>query len=277
MWYQLSLILCAFAIAEALLGKGKIRNTLKPGQILRTTISPIYCVINPEFDVVPTEISPVSKLQKGVVLLAQPNEFNRFLVKAAIFLYDYGSERGSRGVILERATAFSMGESSPNAGCFEANTLFMGGSDGSDTAIMLHKYDLDGFSKYIGKGIYIGGMKEARELVSNRGAIPIDFKFIFNNIEWAPGQLENEVKEGKWNLAVVPPDMILSQSLSSLRVPLWSKARNHLISIGAVSSGGDEKESNDDDESVQQELEDDDEEDEEDGGEKIDFGYKKNS
>jgi hypothetical protein len=43
-----------------------------------------------------------------------------------------------------------MGEVSPNIGPLQSNVLFMGGEHGSDTAIMLHRYDLEGFAKYIG-------------------------------------------------------------------------------------------------------------------------------
>lgn len=44
------------------------------------------------------------------------------------------------------SAAFSMGETSPNSGPFEPNTLFLGGEAGSDTAMMFHKYDLQGIT-----------------------------------------------------------------------------------------------------------------------------------
>jgi len=227
----------------------------------------------------PSDIVPAQALERGVVLLAQPNEFNHFLIKAAVLLFDYGSPRGSRGVILERATAFTMGETTPNAGPFEANTLFMGGSDGTDTAMMFHKYDLQGFSKAVGAGLYVGGMKEARELVLSRAAKPRDFKFIFNNVEWAPGLLEREVAEGRWDLAVLPPDLVLEQG--SGVGSLWAKARNTLRNVGALraqsspAEDAEVKEAEPWDQSGQP-LDDDDEDDgddEEDDDEPITDGY----
>ena len=65
-------------------------------------------------------------LEAGVVLVSQPGEHNHFLYEQAVFLYEH-SVRGSKGVILERPTAFTMGEISPGIGVFEANTLYMGG------------------------------------------------------------------------------------------------------------------------------------------------------
>lgn len=43
------------------------------------------------------------------------------------------------------------------------NTLWMGGEQGGDMAIMLHKYDLGGLSKYVGSGIYLGALRQGKE------------------------------------------------------------------------------------------------------------------
>jgi putative AlgH/UPF0301 family transcriptional regulator len=183
-------------------------------------------------DFVPTDICQANELKRGVVLLAQPDDHGHFVMRAAVLLFDHGSDRGSRGVILEKPTAFTMGETTGNAGPFEANSVFLGGGDGSDTAIMLHKYDLEGFAKYIGSGIYVGGLKQAREMVESFKAKPKDFKFVFNTLEWAPGQLEREVADGRWDLVHVPPHMITEQGPELGK--LWSKARNTLISQGLL-------------------------------------------
>lgn len=46
-----------------------------------------------------------------------------------------------------------MGETSPNSGPFEPNTLFLGGEAGSDTAMMFHRFDLQGTA--IGLFLYL--------------------------------------------------------------------------------------------------------------------------
>ena len=79
-------------------------------------------------------------------------------------MYDFGGGRGSKGVSLEWATAFSMGETSPNSGPFGMNTLYLGGEDGGDRATIFHKCDLGEKSKYIGGGIYTGGLGQATVL-----------------------------------------------------------------------------------------------------------------
>ena len=112
---------------------------------------------------------------------------------------------------------------------FSPNTLYMGGENGVDMALMFHKYPLDGLARYCGAGIYLGGLKQAKELVERRKAHPRDFKFIFNHVSWAPGKLEKEIQDGRWDVVAVPPDLVLNQDASMC---LWSKARNKLASLG---------------------------------------------
>jgi putative AlgH/UPF0301 family transcriptional regulator len=171
--------------------------------------------------VVPEE--PV--LQQGVVLVSKPGEHNHFLYQQAVFLYEY-TQRGSRGVILERPTAFTMGEMSPGIGVFEANTLFMGGEDGDDMAIMMHSYNMTGNVKYVGAGVFVGGMKQAREMVEARQAAPKEFKFFFNGIEWAPGVLEREIELDRWDVVEATADVILRQGAGAT---LWQRARQEII------------------------------------------------
>lgn len=211
-------------------------SNLRKDYLRRTSCLRVLPVDGDEVaNLVHSEIRGADLIQNGVVLLAQPSEYNHFLIKAAVLVFDYGTGRGSRGVILERATAFTMGETSPNCGPFIGNTLYLGGEDGSDKAIMFHKYHLDGYSKYIGAGIYTGGLGKAQKLIDSNEAEPKDFKFVFNSIEWGPGQLEAEIKAGRWDVANVPPDLILQQSSS--KASLWSKARNKLRFLGELTGG----------------------------------------
>jgi len=175
-------------------------------------------------DKIVTDIERSEFTGSGCVLLAQSNEYDHFLCKQAVFIYEHGL-RGTCGVILERPTAFSMGETSPNIGIFAPNTLFMGGGNGEDTALMFHKYDLSGYSKYVGSGIYLGGIREARQLLEERKAHPKDFKFIFNNVQWQPGQIEQEIKDGRWDVVRLPIDMILRQDISGT---IWNQARRNI-------------------------------------------------
>lgn len=177
-------------------------------------------------DIVVSEVQRCNFNGAGCVLLSSSGEFDHFLSKAAVFVVRHDDE-GSQGVILDKPTAFSMGETSPNSGVFAPNTLYMGGETGSDTALFLHKYEMDGACTYIGGGIYTGGYREARQMVEDRLAHPRDFKFIFNYVEWGPGTLEKEIAAKKWDVVRVPPHLILEHGSTSY---LWSRARNIILS-----------------------------------------------
>jgi putative AlgH/UPF0301 family transcriptional regulator len=120
---------------------------------------------------------------------------------------------------------------------FNSNPLFMGGEKGNDMAVMVHKYDLGGFSKYLGNGLYVGGMRQAQELIESYQAKPKEFKFFFNYVEWGPGELDKEVAAGRWDAVRVPPDMVLDQGITSSK-GLWHNARNMLASTAAAASQG---------------------------------------
>jgi putative AlgH/UPF0301 family transcriptional regulator len=123
-----------------------------------------------------------------------------------------------------------MGETSHALGVFQGNTLFMGGEHGDDMALMFHKYPLEG-AKYVGSGIYVGGLKKAKEHVESRQAHPRDFKFTFNYVSWLPGLLKKEIEAKRWDVVRIPPSMVLEQRPES---SLWSKCRAKLAADGLL-------------------------------------------
>lgn len=67
---------------------------------------------------VPTEVRNVETLSRGCVLVAQPEEYSHFLVKSVVLIFEHGKGE-TQGVILERPTAFTLGETAPGIGVFE--------------------------------------------------------------------------------------------------------------------------------------------------------------
>lgn len=110
----------------------------------------------------------------------------------------------------------------------------MGGQDGSDMAIMLHRYDFSGLAKYVGGGVYLGGIGPARAMVETFQASPKDFKFIFNTVEWGPGVLLKELEMGRWDVCEIPVDMVLSQD-SRVYTNMWSSIHAALSTPPAAS------------------------------------------
>lgn len=131
--------------------------------------------------------------------------------------------------------------------------MFQGGADGEDSVLMFHSYHLGGLAKPLGaSGLYVGGLKEARERVERFEAHPRDFKFVYNNVQWPPGALEKEIATGRWTVCRIPPALILKQEASAYGT-LWKRARAVLKidaggdSGGSAAGGGDGDDYYDDD------------------------------
>lgn len=163
----------------------------------------------------------------GCVLLSKFGEFDHVLRNSAILVYEH-NYRGTVGLVLGKTSPFTMGEMAPNMGVFAPNALYRGGSEGSDTAVMVHKYDLEGSCKSLGKGLFVGGLKEAKQLVDSMKANPKDFNFVFNNVQWAPGVLESEISAERWDVCEVSPDLLLSFNLHRDHDLLWKSLHNTL-------------------------------------------------
>lgn len=169
---------------------------------------------------VPSSIIPSKYTGTGCVLLSQPNESDQFLMQSAILIFSDSEKYGVQGVVFDKPSAFKMGDSMKVHGPFDGNPLFMGGNGGGDMAIMLHKRALPS-ARALGHGIFLGGMPQATELIDHMMASPKEFKFIFNYVSWKPGCLEKEVNDNRWDVCLVPPDLILSQKHEGI----WFKAR----------------------------------------------------
>lgn len=174
----------------------------------------------------PTRIVPVPFTGTGCILLAQPQERDHFLIKGSLLVIEHGA-RGSVGVLLDKSTPYSVKETSPGLDLFDQNMMFMGGSQGNDLAVMIHKHNFGGLTQPLGYGLYIGGIRQAEEAVRKMELHPHDFKFIFNCVEWGPGVLENEIEGRRWDVCAMPPDLVLRQNPRD-HTPLWSLARNAL-------------------------------------------------
>jgi putative transcriptional regulator len=158
----------------------------------------------------PVDIERCAFNGRGTVLLVKPEEREHAMQKSAVLIIEH-TTKGSQGVILNRPNAFPLGDAAPGMGIFASNKLYMGGNDGADTAIMIHKFDFDGAAKHLGNGIYVGGLRQARELVEAFKATPKDFRFIFNNVAWAAGALDREVEQGRWEVCKVLPDRLVKE------------------------------------------------------------------
>lgn len=150
-------------------------------------------------------------LAPGAVLIAQPDQYDHFYHEAVMLVLEHG-EGGSRGVLLNRETPFTMGEMAASMDCFSESLVYRGGNAGSDTVLMLHARAGVRGAKPVGEsGLYLGGLKHAQELVSSGAADASAFKFFFNSELWAPTELEKQIEQQVWwSTRQVTPDQVVA-------------------------------------------------------------------
>jgi putative AlgH/UPF0301 family transcriptional regulator len=202
--------------AKPRLQNSKLRHKALPD-------GPIYGIND-----IPQSVRPAMFTGSGCVLLSQPNEIDQELYHSVILVVFHDNDRGSSGVMLDVASPFTGSKAVLGFPEFYSNRLFKGGSAGPETAYVLHKYNLQ-YAKYLGYGIYSGGLVHACQLLETRQALPTDFKIIFSSVEWNKGQLEQEVENGKWDVCHLPLELILDQKIYDKRW-LWTECRKVLRS-----------------------------------------------
>lgn len=162
----------------------------------------------------------------GCVLIAKPEEKDRFYSNAAILVVSL-AENKTHGVILDKPGAFFYGDTTPSAGPFKGNWVFVGGNAGVELGHMFHPYDFGKNCLKVAEGVFTGGVGPALELVDNHKAHPRDFKFIYKTLEWKNGVLEQEIADGRWDVCKMPASLILSQKRETGHI--WSAARKALF------------------------------------------------
>jgi len=225
----------------------------------------------------PSPGSP-TPLAQGRLVVAKPWEYNHFTSKSCLFLYKYDPETGSRGVVLERPTAFMLSELAPPfaSSVFGNHTVFLGGEQGGDLAVLLHPYEQIPGVRPVGGGLFYGGLKGAEVMLkeqegkrewswsprslsvsylfsfppscppslssllhsdgkADHGLDPNKFKWWFNYMSWGPGQLEEQIANGSWDVMEGGREggegvagAVLRQGVA-LERELWKTLRRHYL------------------------------------------------
>ena len=173
-------------------------------------------------------LRPVRSVSIGAVVTAPPKEYDHFLRQSCVLIIEQGEE-GTFGLNLESPTMMSIGEAAEGVvtGALGENALFMGGQHGGRGAMMVHAVDdLEGATELGATGLYVGGIADALRRVDAGENACDDFKFFFNLCKWSPGQLEQDVADGRWAaFEGVPRSIVLRQNRFADKGDLWMEFR----------------------------------------------------
>lgn len=137
------------------------------------------------------------KPEKGRLLISVPMLTDVFR-KSVVYLTEH-NEQGSIGFIINKPISYKLQELIDNFPNFEA-PVFLGGPVQPEMINFIHRvpYQLSG-GILVKDNIYWGGnFEELKELVNEDKLNPSDFRFFLGYAGWAPGQLEDELKNNSW-------------------------------------------------------------------------------
>ncbi len=152
----------------------------------------------------------------GQILIAEPLLNDANFTRSVILLCEH-SDEGSVGFVLNHPTEIRLGDiidGLPSGG----PTVFKGGPVQPDTLHLMHRVPhYLGQGKKITNGVYWGGsFDDLYDLATNKPVKESDIRLFLGYSGWAPGQLEDEIKEGTWLIADASEDMIFNASNDEL-------------------------------------------------------------
>lgn len=166
-------------------------------------------------------------LVPGIVLVAAPDNFDHYFCESLVLLLDHDGERGSRGVLLNHETPWSVTEMNDALTPFDHNLVFLGGDRGADTMLMLHAdASLPGAAPVGAGGLHRGGLSAASARVAAGSAAPSAFKFFYKVSEWLPGMLDREVADGLWTTVELPLAQLLHPKGPK---SMWQRVRDEKV------------------------------------------------
>eukprot|EP00903_Cladosiphon_okamuranus_P016033 g14804.t2 len=183
---------------------------------------------------------PLVRPELGCLIIAKEDQFTQqqqYFYKAVALVIQHGDD-GTVALILNRPTTLTMGDVCTGdllrVPGMEDNVLYMGGDvagardDGLDVVNLMHGRE-DVPAMEVVKGLRLGGLKEALDLIAKGEADPEEFKFFSRYSGWGPGQLEAEVLAGAWELAACDLSSVL-QSHNHPDQPghFWSEIMSRL-------------------------------------------------
>lgn len=142
------------------------------------------------------------KLKKGQLLISEPSIIGDVSFTRAVILLADCSSTGAVGFILNKPLAYTIHDLIPE---IEASfTIFNGGPVEQDNLYFIHNIPhLITNSIEISDGIYWGGDFETTTFLINNGQISKDnIRFFLGYTGWETQQLESELKEKSWIIAV---------------------------------------------------------------------------
>ena len=163
--------------------------------------------------------------KKGDLLISEPFLPDPNFERTVVLICE-NNEDGTIGFILNKPSMVHLGDVFEELDHFEKK-VFIGGPVQQDSMHFIHRgqINLEGGSK-IAEGIYWGGnFEQMKVLIQNNNIETQDVQYFLGYSGWAPGQLDEELKENSW---IVSPQATESQVFDLNPELLWREVLKNM-------------------------------------------------
>lgn len=146
----------------------------------------------------PTDIKP----GQGKLLISEPSLKDLYFKRSVVLLVDHNNE-GAFGIILNKPVEVKLGKVIKDFPDFGAK-VYLGGPVNTDSLFVLHTLGKRiEKSVKIAEGLYWGGnMDTILELAAANSIKPDEVRFYVGYSGWGAKQLDDELKENSWFVAI---------------------------------------------------------------------------
>jgi len=136
--------------------------------------------------------------EKGSLLISEPFLPDPNFERTVVLLCEH-NEDGSIGFVLNKPSILKFDEAVEEVSDFSP-TLYVGGPVQQDTLHFIHRSpdELEGSIQVTDEIFWGGNYEQLITMINTRNIVPEDFKFFLGYSGWAPGQLEEELKQKSW-------------------------------------------------------------------------------
>ncbi|MDX9882352.1 MAG: YqgE/AlgH family protein [Prolixibacteraceae bacterium] len=158
--------------------------------------------------------------EKGRILIAEPFLPGSYFNRSIILLASY-SEKGAVGFILNKPVDFPIRDLFDDLPGFDTE-VYLGGPVSTDSVYFIHSLgDRIPGSTHIKETLYWGGDIDVLKDQIRSGAVATSqIRFFIGYSGWAPGQLEEEIRENSWLVS----EMRQSEVMRNSEQELWEEA-----------------------------------------------------
>jgi putative transcriptional regulator len=165
-------------------------------------------------------------LQPGNIIISTASLDETNFEKVAVIITEY-NEKGAMGYVFNQLFPRKFNELEEFKYSI-AVSLYNGGPVQTDMLYFMHRRpDLIANGEQVAGNVYMGGdFKKAVELLNNGQLSTDDVRLFIGYCGWDVNELEEEIKEGSWQLTTAAVDLVFSNSVESIWNELHAAIQN---------------------------------------------------